>query len=653
MRLLSAIVIAGLVAVGCQWEPKVTWHPVVEAQGIDDVEAPDLARALPALLSLESVTMVFYLRDGVYYVHGKNGTLVFQRRQEKDGFHYEIVSLEGENPLARQDADALGTLDEELAAGSNPNQVDYRSYDPGYSGPDDPRMSFVPFAQVSFPLAFERIAALFDSTDAPDFVVQYQPYAIPDIATANLIGGHSFLDVLMSRAVLSFAGAGVKAGQRIEEIPRIVDVAPTLAKALGIHPTFGIDERGYYTHDVLLKWQDGHVLEEILDGNIASHVVIVSADALTSSELRYQIEETDAPLPALRWLVESGSWYHRGVIANFPSNTFAAQNSIGSGAWSGHHGLIDNKFYQRKKAKIVDPHTEILNASSYLSKDVETLHEAVHRSFGNWHPELNPLGNFTASLNNPSGRDADLSLLDLKETYDWADCSAPDKYLGLPPDPDFPPEQAGDDLLVMNFARLFVGTLPELRGGGPCTPVPRYVIVNFGLTDGASHKFGPHGDRMRRAIAATDQRIQLMFEAAREAGVFENTLWVLISDHGQALQDQTRLTPIEPTLSSLGLKFKSTMTLVYLMTMKVEGVPAELTAGRTADLKLTVTDNGTGDPVADDAGGLVEVESQEGMVTAPIVGGKVELRFTPVGSEAVLNLLHPVYSEKRISIPLR
>ena len=50
-------------------------------------------------------------------------------------------------------------------------------------------------------------------------------------------------------------------------------------------------------------------------------------------------------------------------------------------------------------------------SSALLRSDFETLHEAVHRGFGDWSPS-NPAGAFTASVNEPSARGADFASLE-------------------------------------------------------------------------------------------------------------------------------------------------------------------------------------------------------------------------------------------------
>src|SRR4030095_9462369 len=86
--------------------------------------------------------------------------------------------------------------------------------------------------------------------------------------------------------------------------------------------------------------------------------------------------------------------------------------------YPGHLGLVGNRYYERDveiERDPIDP-TDPRNplfffTSQLLRADVETLHEAVHRTFGDWSPS-NPGGAFTASVDEPSARGADFASLE-------------------------------------------------------------------------------------------------------------------------------------------------------------------------------------------------------------------------------------------------
>lgn len=234
------------------------FEPPLEQQGVSDREIPVFERALQALLSDPVVDFVATRRGDVYEVHAARGSVFFRRVRSEGTTGYVLQRIEGENPIGRQDPKWISTYEEELAAGSNPGAVAIpeEGYEPG-----DARLSFIEPEYDSYPYGYERIAAYFDHPDSADFIVNPKGYTH---ATGEL-GGHGSLGVVQSRCPLVFWGTGIRPGRQ-QGLPRQVDIAPTVAKLLGMAATTGVDETGLWSRRVNLGWQDGHALEEILDG---------------------------------------------------------------------------------------------------------------------------------------------------------------------------------------------------------------------------------------------------------------------------------------------------------------------------------------------------------------------------------------------------
>src|SRR3990172_11965562 len=176
-------------------------------------------------------------------------------------------------------------MDEELAA----------SKASGFPG-DDPNAAYIEPEHNAYPFAYERIAQLFDSPNAPDLVVNPKAYAF-----GRQPAQHGALDAIQARCPLVFSGPGVRPG--VVDIPACqVDVAPTIARLMGFPLIDGRDvtgrtasERGV-DPDVYLRRQDGRVLEEVLDagpdgelGARPERVYIVLIDGLSNSELLWRV----------------------------------------------------------------------------------------------------------------------------------------------------------------------------------------------------------------------------------------------------------------------------------------------------------------------------------------------------------------------------
>lgn len=636
---LALLALAGAASLPACFSERNTVQIEVIDQDLNQGESPVADQAIRLLLQQDNVQMVFCFRDGLYEVHAREGTLLFRRTPGPERYVYEEVEVRGENPLAFQDPLALPDRAAELAAGTNPLRTAYPEQDPGYDGPDDPRIAFIPAQRMSYPLAYERIAAAFDGEHVGDLVIEHAPWGWHPMGTTGghlNPGIHGPLNVIASRAPLIFAGKGVRKNVVLADFARSVDIAPTVAKALGVKQTYGVDESGHYSHEVYLKWQDGHVLEDVLDGETPARAVIIVNDALLHSELVHQLA-SDQPLQSYRWLVEHGTMYQHGAIVNFPTNTFASHNTIGSGAYSGHHGLIDNWFYDRRERERHDPLTEVIDTGKFIRDEVETLHEAIHRSFKSWDPETEPLGTFTMSINDPSTKDADHALLEGVQPIDWKLCPEPEG-LALP---DLDKQismraQAADNLGVSIFAKAFLGSYEQQGRQVRCAQPPRYAILNFGLTDDVAHEAGPHSDRIARAIAQTDQRHQVLFDVLKQANAFEDTLFVFTSDHGQLLQDEQRVRDPMQALRDAGLRFVNTHAFVYLLTFDVHLSTIDFRQGKRTRLRVTVRDDDTQEHVA---GAEVTLESGDARVSATTDDhGRAELDFTPAAAETRLTI---------------
>ena len=176
-------------------------------------------------------------------------------RTDGRGYDYRIIEQIGENPIANQDRNALATIDGR-ARGVKGLRLPRRRGQPRLVEPE----------HNTYPFAYERIAQLFDSPNAPDLAVNPKAYAF-----GRQPGQHGALDVIQARSPLVFSGPGVKHGALTDAPSRQIDIAPTLAKLLGFPLIDGKDitgrtssERGA-APDVYLKRQDGRVLDEIID----------------------------------------------------------------------------------------------------------------------------------------------------------------------------------------------------------------------------------------------------------------------------------------------------------------------------------------------------------------------------------------------------
>jgi len=554
--------------------------------------------------------LVITCRDAAYEVWAKRGMIRFQRFYTSgDGYEYRIVEQIGENPVEKQDPSALSTAAEELAAAG-------RS---GFSG-TDPARAFVEPEHLTYPFAYERIAQLFDSPNGPDLIVNPKSYAF-----GRQAGQHGALDIIQSRAFLFFSGPGVKAGV-IDAACRETDIAPTIAHLMGFPLIDGRDITGRTSSergrppDVYLRRQDGRVLSEIEDlddrGELQRHperVYLFDLDGLSSTELLHRLEQPSEDLPNLRRLTQGAASFRHGCMVTFPSITWPSHNTIGTGAWCGHHDIVNPTYYLRERRKTVTPQGQQFDTGEFLSPDVETLFEAFHRVCGLWRGGQ---GAFTASIYDPCGRGADHAALERRVIGERSRLSA----LSAECESDINPRwQADGHGAVYSMAVVDNRGLAQvlLLFTDDAHPPPKFVYHALYLPDAAGHDYGPHHEGLREALDETDVRIGRVLRVLEERGLFDNTLFVVTADHGMAAIDTSLRANQVGLLPREGLKAHVSEGLVYLLDMAVEVEAAA--DGRTAT--VTVLENDV-----DESGERPPIEGAEVVVSGP--GAAVLARAT-------------------------
>ncbi len=607
-------------------------------QGFNENERESVELAMDVLMDQPSVyfAATYDQTNELYIVRSKRGDVAFRRVIGDDGYEFEIVSQSGDDPFPNRDFEHLSTYDDELAAGSNPMNTSYPDY--GYEEGDE-RLSFIEPEDNGYPLPLLRIAQLFDAPGAPDLVHCAMPYGV------NSIGTHGNLDVVQSRATLIFSGVGVKSGYVSQADASSVDIAPTVLALLGGQTTTGIDSRGHIYTANMIRWQDGRVLEDVMEDPCnggADHAIIVLFDGLNSNEIVHAYQTGEPYLPNFFFLMETGTILQKGAIVGYPSVSVPGHISIGTGAYQGHHGFANNTLYERSSGLLLgidyvfDHIVEIIQNPSlvldlyytFYNPEVETIFEAVHRSFGE--------DAFCASINEMTIIGADHSLLTLIPWFDGVPFVS-DAGKGLDA------YMAADQFAVMQLESIF-------RQHGP----PKLVYLSFYSSDGAGELSGPHGDLLRETLQYLDSLLGEVINLYVQAGVFDKTVFVLTSDHGMEIQDKNRAFDWGGPLRDAGLKYAGSagFQFLYLFTMAIDLSTTDFTAGVPVELDVAVTDDDTGAPVV---GAQVELKAGECQpcVETTDDSGMVSFSFTPSGGEDVeLVVVHPSYNTAHRTYPV-
>jgi len=538
-------------------------------QGLDPHQFDSGDATILALLAetpaADHVDLAITWRADAYEVWSRRGMIRFKRFADRRGaLSFEVVEQIGENPIANQDPFIVSTIAEELDAAA-------RSCHPT----DDPNRAYFEPHVLSHPYAYERIAQLFDSPRAPDLVVSPKAYA-----WGIQPGQHGALDVVQCRAPLIFSGPGVRRGL-FKLNARAVDIAPTIARIAGLPKIAGLDASSSPA-EVYLKRQDGQPLDEIIDDDTERPklVYMILLDGQSHSELRHQLDNNPGAIPNLAGLVDRGAMLSHGSIVNFPSITWPSHSTILTGAWCGHHDVVNPTFHLREHRETVPIQGNIYDGERYLSPDVETLYEAFKRACGD--------GTITASIHEPQGRGADHAVFERRVVGDKLRLKALTAEMAS----DVSPRWAADNIPAMTREEIV-----DIRGMAQLIALfehcadnrkaPIFVAHEFVLTDGAGHDYGPHHEGLREALYRTDKRIGAVLELLRTRGLLESTLFVVTSDHGMAAQRvELKANPIrEPQRA--GIEGVYAESMIYLRDLRVEIERAR----DLRSLRVTVLDN--------------------------------------------------------------
>jgi hypothetical protein len=510
--------------------------PPIAGPGPD--RAASAAAALEVLCAPELapvVEMVLTVRDGAYEAHSADGRVRFSRRRAGSAgrsgsatsspFAYEILSVEGANPLADQSPDRFAGYDAE-EAGRFPARSDN-----------------------AYPHGYEQVAQFFDAPMAPDLCVVHSAAHNYEERGGHR-GEHGSLDVVQARAPFVLAGRGVRPLGMVDRSCRLIDVAPTLAALMGLRPGAGVGLDGRPRSDAYLARQDGEALTDLLHpAGAPRHVVGFLLDGCNPNTL-YRLAASGAA-PNVARLMAMGTAFRHGAMAGMPTVTLANHTSLLTSAYPGHHHILHNAWWDRASGEVVTTNSPATwpGAMQRLAAGVETLFKAVRR---------NSPGAFTAAVNEPADAGAAYSTLDFFRRGE------------IPPFPRGPEDTPhttlafaqgiGDyrfntmiDHMAMEQA---VGLWRGRYLGEDYPQRPTFMWVSFQLTDAAFHAGGPRSEIPEAAVADTDGRIGEILTAVEAAGAFDDTAFVLVADHGMEETNPAVRGDWDTSLAGAGISFR-------------------------------------------------------------------------------------------------
>jgi hypothetical protein len=614
------------------------WLPPVQQgdQGISPSERPDAERAIAALFARAGGVnwIATYAQDtGLYEIRSRTGSLKWSRWATPDGrIMYRVESITGQNPVTNTDPRAMRTLAEEQAAAG------------GYGKP-------VPANRTSYPDMLQRISQLFDSRRAPDFV--YIPTGGGDPNHPGA-GSHGVPDITQSRAPLIMAGPGIQAGTVSDTLVRSEDVAPTIAQLIGIAPVVGTNATGVPRLQYL-KWQDGHSLVPAIaasnpagagENGVAQRAMVFVLDGASKTVLEDEIAK--GRLPNIARLMHMGVRFENGSLVEYPTVTYANHNTLTTGASPGHEGILNNSWYNRDTGDerlITDgPFTNSLRVGRLMDPQVETLYEAVRRTFG--------ADATTLAMNEPSGRGSTVATLDLNgigklatHLFGIALNYLRDKK-DLDPryasDPDFAKSAKNDRWGEAIGQSFYSGSNP-----------PKLSVFELGMTDTLGHKMGPQSAESRASMEQADKAIGRLLEVLDTKGLTDSTMFVVTADHGMEHQytNPKQLGGWFDALRTSGVKVVESTRFVYVKNVRYDVHGPIPRAGVTSPMAVRVINDDVNDKGFRPAvtGAAVTVSDRAGHIWTGYTDatGVAHLEVTPTdGSPLSIEIDHPAFTSE-------
>ncbi|MEZ5178816.1 MAG: alkaline phosphatase family protein [Acidimicrobiales bacterium] len=448
------------------------------------------------------VDLVITADDTGYEARAVDGRVRFTRADHGAGWTFAETEVEGRNPLGDQATDRFVGLDAEVA-----NPYPHRSAN-------------------AHPHAYEMVAQIFDHPAAPDVITLHTPsHNWEDHGGER--GEHGSMSAVQARAPFILAGAGVNELGLVPRSCRLVDVAPTVLALVGAapHPE-GVGLNGQPLEGALLRRQDGDVLHDLLDhpSGRPDHVVGFLLDGCNPNVLYDAVAAGEAPNVAR--LLAMGVGFEHGAYSSMPTVTLANHTSILTGAHPGHHGILNNAWFDRRIGEQVITNSPATWpwAMNTLSPEVETMYQAVKRTW----PDA-----ITLAANEPCDTGADVGTFTAMRAGVMPDKPPRAEDLPFATERFVRPEKkyataSRIDHIGMELALGVWGDGYQ----GTSYPLPRFSWVNFSLTDAAFHLGGPWSEVARASIHDTDARIGQVLDAVERRGVFDRTAFFVVADHG-------------------------------------------------------------------------------------------------------------------------
>lgn len=243
-----------------------------------------------------------------------------------------------------------------------------------------------------------------------------------------------------------------------------------------------------------------------------SKIIVLSVDAMVYDDIEYF-----KTLPNFKYIYDNGSIINT-IKTIYPTITYAAHTSMSTGAYPNKHGVISNSHFI--PGTLSAPWRWFSDARKCpdiftAAKSAGLKTAAIFWPVTGNHPDVDYLvAEYWPQTPEETNKEAFLRAGTKPEVY--AECVEPFiKGVKIRTHP------ATDKFMIDCACQMIKSYQPDL------------LMIHPGNVDSYRHKTGVFSPLVTRGIEETDVWIGDLIQATKDAGVFEETNFFIISDHGQ------------------------------------------------------------------------------------------------------------------------
>lgn len=253
-----------------------------------------------------------------------------------------------------------------------------------------------------------------------------------------------------------------------------------------------------------------------MTGSAAQHVILITIDGGGA----YQLDNPNLLLPNIRKMIAEGAWADQGSETVFPSVTHPSHTSIITGVLPIKHGDLGNALYDRKR-DLTNPPNSLLHSQVVKVKTLFDAAKEKHLTTASifW-PEtvMDPSIDYNLMLRTTGKKETVIENAWTKELR--ADGIPIDFYYKILE------HEASTELFDPLNTMALCDVIKRHK--------PNLMAIHLVTTDEREHMYGPTSDLSAAAFEEADALIGRIVDATKQAGIYDQTTFIVTADHGFA-----------------------------------------------------------------------------------------------------------------------